>query len=539
MNEGLACKRSYLAVLGCIMQNTSLLNNMDRPLERSDFDTEPFYELLFVAMYNLYIQGCEKIDEFTIDSYLSQHQAQYKIFQDNNGLEYLASAQEMADPNNYEFFYHRLRKYSLLRYYSSKGYDTKQLYDNSATDPSRVEEEQIKFDNYTEQDIIEKIENDLVINPKMKYCTNTLTIDNQAGDNLEELINELMETPDVGIPLTSMALNTVCRGARKGKLYLRSALTSGGKSRQAAMDACHFAVPYIYNLETNTWDYTGFSEPTLYITTEMTVDEVQTILIATVSGVNEEHILYGNYKPGELERVRQATTYIKSSPLYISFCPDFNLQDIENIIKKYHNTYRTEYIMFDYLHTSLRLMTELATKSTVKMAEYQLLTIFSTRLKALAEQLDIFIFTSTQLTAETADAKYKDQNLLAGSKAIANKIDIGVICMRPTDAELKKIGSIINKKINCPEVNLATWVYKVRRGKLTKIVIFSHIDLGTMRIQDLFVTDFDLNLIDIDFTQIEHVDKVVEEHSHIMKDEDFEPTVETPVEENVTVKFDW
>lgn len=537
MSEGLVCKRSYLAVLGCIMQNPSLLNDMDRPLDRHDFDTEPFYELLYVAMYNLFMQGCEKIDEFTIDSYLSQYQNQYKIFQDNNGLDYLSSAKDMADINNFEYFYHRLRKYSLLRFYENKGYDTRNVFNNTLVDPKEVEREQIKFDNYTEQEIVEKIENDLVIVPKMKYCTNTLTVDNQAGDNLDELIDELMETPDVGVPLTSIALNTVCRGARKGKLYLRSALTSGGKSRQAAMDACHIAVPYIYNLDTKKWDYTGFSEPTLYITTEMSVDEVQTILAATISGVNEEHILYGEYKPGELERVKQASQYIKSSPLYICFCPDFNLQDIENIIKRYHNSYGVEYVMFDYLHTSLRLMTELASKSTVKMAEYQLLTIFSTRLKALAEQLGIFIFTSTQMTGESAEAKYKDQNLLAGSKAIANKIDIGVICMRPTDTELKKISSITHKIINCPEVNLATWVYKVRRGKLTKIVIFSHIDLGTMRIQDLFVTDFDLNLIDIDFTKIEHVDKAVDEHSHIMKDEDFEPITEEA--EPIVHKFDW
>ena len=73
----------------------------------------------------------------------------------------------------------------------------------------------------------------------------------------------------------------------------------------------------MYNLETNQWDYTGISEPTTYFTTEMPVDEIQTILIATVSKVNEEHILYGTYEEGELERVTQAIAYIESSPLYI------------------------------------------------------------------------------------------------------------------------------------------------------------------------------------------------------------------------------
>ena len=101
-NEGLVDKRAYLNVLGCILQDPSLLDDIDRPLDRSDFKTdEHLYELIYVASYNLYIQGCEKLDEFSIDSYLSNYPAQYKIFQDNHGLDYIVNAKEIASmPTN-------------------------------------------------------------------------------------------------------------------------------------------------------------------------------------------------------------------------------------------------------------------------------------------------------------------------------------------------------------------------------------------------------------------------------------------------------
>ena len=116
-HEGLVDKRAYLNTIGCLLQDSSLIDDIDRPLDRTDFNTENFYELLFVAVYNLHMQGCSTIDEFSIDSYLSNYKEQYSIFQENQGIEYLSNAREMATLENYEYYYHRLRKYSLLRYY--------------------------------------------------------------------------------------------------------------------------------------------------------------------------------------------------------------------------------------------------------------------------------------------------------------------------------------------------------------------------------------------------------------------------------------
>ena len=121
MCKELVDKRAYLNTIGCLLQDPTLIDDIDRPLDRMDFNTETFYELLYVAIYNLHMQGCTTVDEFSIDSYLSNYKEQYAIFQENNGLGYLADAKDIANLENYDYYYHRLRKYSLLRYFENKG----------------------------------------------------------------------------------------------------------------------------------------------------------------------------------------------------------------------------------------------------------------------------------------------------------------------------------------------------------------------------------------------------------------------------------
>lgn len=546
MSSKLSCTRSYLAVIGCILQDINLLGDLDRQLDRSDFNTDNFYELMYSAMYNLYEQGCKKIEELAIDSYLSAYPTQYKIFKENNGLDYLMNARSIADLTNYNYYYHRLRKYSLLRYYEINGLDTKHIYNPEIVDVSLSEKEQEKFDAYTEQDIIDKVSNALVTKPSMTFCSNAITTDVLAGSGMLDLVNSYMETPDIGIPFNSYAFNTITRGARKGCLYMRSAGSSVGKSRLAAADACQFSVPYRFNLDTGQWDYTNLCEPTVYITTEMKIDEVQTMFLAYVSGVNEEHIINGTYDNCELERVIKASEYIEASPLYITHIPDFSIEDIENIIKRYKREYGVEYFFFDYIHSSLKLMSEIGGKAHMKLQEHQLLLVFVTRLKALCQQHDVFVMTASQLSGDYDNMLIKDQNCLAGAKGMAFKLDCGVICTRPTVSELKRIQPILAKQIAKPIPNLLTWVYKVRRGKITRVVIWSYIDLGTMSTRDLFVTNTNFELIDVDFTKIEHVEQILKENSidikEALKEEPVYVQEEEMVEEmqtNNSLGFSW
>lgn len=112
-------------------------------------------------------------------------------------------------------------------------------------------------------------------------------------------------------------------------------------------DACNFACDYIYT-EWG-WIKNGKSQPTLFIATEQDLGEVQTMMLAFLSNVNEEHILNGQYINDEEARVLEAANIISRSPLWIEQLPDFSLEDVENKIKKYIREKDVRYILFDYL----------------------------------------------------------------------------------------------------------------------------------------------------------------------------------------------
>lgn len=202
-------------------------------------------------------------------------------------------------------------------------------------------------------------------------------------------------------------------------LFLMNDFIVTHNTRTMIADICNFACNEIYI--NGKWQPNGTKEPTLYITTEQELEEIQTMMLAFVSEVDEDHILKGEYLEGEKERVIKASNIIANSPLYITLLPNFNLKDIENTIKKNVREYGIKYVAHDYIHSSMAILSEISSRAGVKgLREDNILFMISTRLKDLCNEFGIFIISSTQLNGEVRDAKVFDQNLLRGSKAIAD-----------------------------------------------------------------------------------------------------------------------
>ena len=77
-----------------------------------------------------------------------------------------------------------------------------------------------------------------------------------------------MEHPEVGAPLFGPLINTVTRGARLNKFYLRSAATGVGKSRSMIADACYLSCEKYYQEGIGWIKSGGGGEPVLFISTE-------------------------------------------------------------------------------------------------------------------------------------------------------------------------------------------------------------------------------------------------------------------------------
>lgn len=487
---------AIIQVIGTIYNNPSILDSEKYRFNEEDF-TEDFHKILFGTIYNLHMLGAKTININVIEDYLEQRPTNYGVYKSNKGREYLEQISQIVQVSTFDYYYNRMKKMTLLRMYDNAGVDLTWLYDiDNVLDTKKKQAQEDWLDNTSLESIADKIDKKIT-DIKLKYVDGTDNQFYQAGDGILELINRLQQVPDDGYPLYGPFINTVTRGARLKKLYLRSAATGVGKTRAMIADACNIACNEIWDEKLCKWAQNGTKEPTLYITTEQEIDEVQTMMLAFLSDVDEGHIIYNKYEAGEWDRVVYAANLIKNSPLHIKKLPDFSLQDIENTIKYSIYEWGVRYVFLDYLHTSMKILTEITSKSGVKgLREDNILFMIAVRLKDMCNEYGIFIMTSTQLNAEYREAQVYDQNLLRGAKSIADKIDYGAIMLQTDKEDKEKLKNIL-VRMNLPEPNIKMSVYKNRRGQYKDIILWCNGKRGVCRIEPMFATDYNYQLIDL------------------------------------------
>ena len=492
---------AIVQVIGSVYTNNSLLDNENYFFTEEDF-TEDFHRILFEAIINLHQLGVKKIDLSSIEDYLDQRPKKKAIYLTNKGAEYLQNLEGKTQLAAFDYYYNRMKKMTLLRMYQSIGMDLSWLYDiNNILNIKKKEAQEAWLDNTSLTEIADIIDRKIT-DIRLKYVDDADDGAQQAGDGGLELLERLRATPELGYPLYGPLINTVTRGARLKKFYLRSAATGVGKTRAMIADACSIACDEIYDLKEGKWVQNGTKEPTLYISTEQEIDEIQTMIFAFLSGVNEEHIITGEYLAGEWERVLYAADLLKRCPLYIQQLPDFSLQDIENTIKKGIRDFNINYVFFDYIHTSMKILSEVTSKTGVKgLREDNILFMISIRLKDLCNQYGVFILTATQLNADYVTAQQYDQNLLRGAKSIADKIDCGMIMLEVSQEDLTTLDPIIKKEgFETPVIKMS--IYKNRRGRYKSVLLWCKADRGTCRIEPMFMTNYQYQLIPIEDLKI-------------------------------------
>ena len=183
--------------------------------------------------------------------------------------------------------------------------------------------------------------------------------------------------------------------------------------------------------------------------------------MAYVSGINEDIILSNKYDDEERERIELTLQYIKQyNNIVIEFLPNPSIPTIITTIKKHVLQDDIQYVFYDYIHITSGL-TEGRDKNT---RDDVILMLVSDTLKNLANELNIHISTATQLNGDYEEKEVKNQNLIRGSKAIADKADIGAITLPVSEAE-KELGRTYAVKLQTLEPNFITDIYKNRRGK--------------------------------------------------------------------------
>ena len=493
---------NLVQVIGCIFKNPKLLERDDKyKFNEQDFYDE-FHQLVFGCMYNLWQLGAKEITLPAIEDYLTQRPKALAIYKTNKGPEFILKAAEMANVNTFDYYYNRMKKMSLLRAYEEMGMDLTWLYNpDEVMDMKRKQAQEDWLDNATLADIYNKI-NDKIDSIKLQYVENITDGGCQIGEGIDELIDSFAETPAVGYPLYDIYTSTTARGARLGKFYLRSAATNVGKTRAMVGDACFIGCSQMWSLKENKWVTTGACQSVLFIATEQTLDEIQISAVAFISGVEEDHIVMHEYFTGEWERIVKAKQLLKQSKIQFICMPDFSMDDVENMIKKHIRENQVEYVFFDYIHSSAKILTEIGGKSGVKnLREDNILFLFASKLKDIAVQYGVFILSSTQLNADYQTSETPDQNLLRGSKAIADRIDWGGIMLETTKEDREKVEAFC-KKNSLPIPNVKMSIYKNRANKWKGIYLWMSTQTGICRFETLFVTDWACNIIEMPLLNI-------------------------------------
>lgn len=486
-------KRAILQVLGSLAKNPKLLDEKQYSIREEDFG-ERFYRILFGAINNLHIMGrFGTVDGIAIDNFLSPYKEQYEIFNHQDGVPYINSAIKLAEEDNFNYYYERIKKYSFINYLALRGMANTELFlgvDGLAHNKNRQKE----FDSLTLADLTGRLDK-IVAEIKVEFEINSTYEINSADVGVEELLIELKESPDIGLPLQGLMYNSAIRGARKRRLYMRSAASGVGKTRLAIGDACNLAIIEYYDTKTQTWIKNENAVGVGFITTEMELSEIQTMILAWITGINEDIIKDGETNDFEDKLLIKASKIMKESTLEIAYISNFDSDDIEAIIRKLHSMYNEskvkkiiEYLFFDYIHSTPKLLFESSSKTGTKLREDTILFLFTVMLKDLTYELNIFIQTASQLNGSWEDRKVQSVNVLSGSKAMGNKLDLGVICL-PLNEEEEDFANIFVEQYNIPKPDMVTTVYKNRGSKYKGIKIWAKSDLGTCRMQDVIVTD--------------------------------------------------
>lgn len=492
---------AIMQVIGCVYNNPQILEFEDKyTITDEDFPDE-FHRTVFGAIYKIYELGAKTITLENLADFLSSRPKSAAIYKKNDGDKWLLKVADVASQLSFDFYYNRLKKMTLLRAYDNYGVDVSDIYDpDNILDIKKKQLQEDLLDNSSLEEIADRVDRK-ISDIRLKYVDDTTGEAIQAGKGILQLIQKFKDHPEVGVPLYGRLVNTVTRGARLKKFYLRSAATGIGKTRSMIADACNIACNKIYD-ESFGWIKNGTSEPTLFITTEQELEEIQTMMLAFLSNVNEEHIINGEYEGDEEERVTKAGKILESSPLYVEELPDFSLKDVENVIKKNIRDHDVKYIFHDYIHTSLKILEEITKRSGgVKLREDNILFMLSNKLKDICNQYGVFIMSATQLNGDYQEAKTPDQNLLRGAKSIADKIDYGSILLSVKEEDIDALDSILSSNIfEKPTIKMS--VYKNRRGRYKGIIMWCKADLGTCRIQPMFCTTYDYELINMDDIKI-------------------------------------
>ena len=214
------------------------------------------------------------------------------------------------------------------------------------------------------------------------------TVASDAEQNVAEIIvaknrHGSTDTVKVGwYPFNSAYLTTVYRGMRSKKFIIRSAPSGVGKSRSCMADALNIASSHMYDWNKHEWVFIGEPMNVLYISTELTKEEIQDCLLAHITGIAQDRLEeWKDIGEEELKVIERGIKLMQECKLYCEYTSDFTIDSINELIESHVINNNITHCFFDYINDSPSLYSYFYEKTKTRLRTDQVLFMFSEQLK--------------------------------------------------------------------------------------------------------------------------------------------------------------
>ena len=117
---------TYRQVIGCLMKKPLLMTEF-QDIQASDFDIKVI-RFIFIIITNMFRSGAINLTPIEVDLEIENHEAISVTYKAEHGLDFLKESYELAKIENFEYYYKRLKKLSLLRTLQKNSYDISVYY---------------------------------------------------------------------------------------------------------------------------------------------------------------------------------------------------------------------------------------------------------------------------------------------------------------------------------------------------------------------------------------------------------------------------
>jgi replicative DNA helicase len=189
--------------------------------------------------------------------------------------------------------------------------------------------------------------------------------------------------------------------------------------------------------------------PVLYIDTEMYKEEQEDKLLSMLSGVPHAEIRNGMFGKNtingtardKIAKVQKASKELAEAPFYHVYLPNFTLEKVQALARKYQIEHGVKLIVFDYIKLP-------SSNGNLGEKEYQALGYLTSGLKDLAGQLQVPVISAVQLNRGAVGADEIDESMIAGSDRILQLANRVCFLRRSTEEEYAYTGATHQFKIH-------------------------------------------------------------------------------------------